>query len=457
MSEPSSVRLRLALVDVNNFYVSCERAFDPTLEGRPVVVLSNNDGCVVARSEEAKRAGIKTGTPWFQVQGRAAALGLVARSSNYELYGDMSARVMEVIGRFGAWQEVYSIDESFIGLPGDEAMLRHTAGRIRQAVWRHVGVPVCVGVAPTKTLAKFANHVAKRNPGLGGVCSLGSVPDEEIRRIQSRVPVTGLWGVGGRTGHRLKALGIDTIADLRDADPLMIRKKFSVVLQRTVLELNGTPCIPEVEERADKAQIMFSRSFSTPVTTAADMDQVMALYAQRGAARLAAEGLRASMLTVSAGVSRFAAAENAAGAGETGAGEGTGIPTPGPGTLNPDTPNPAVSVRLPAPTQDPIVLTRAAVAAMRGRMVPGTRYVRAGVMFSGLEPATGQSTFDAFAGEGDHRDMGTLLGDVRARFGEAAIGLGHAGLAEPAGWSMKREFASPRYTTDWADLPIVSA
>ncbi|WP_417219712.1 Y-family DNA polymerase [Arthrobacter sp.] len=430
---------RLALVDVNNFYVSCERAFDPRLEGRPVVVLSNNDGCVVARSEEAKRAGIKTGTPWFQVQGSAEALGLVARSSNYELYGDMSARVMEVIGRFGAWQEVYSIDESFIGLPGDEAMLRATAGRIREAVWRHVGVPVCVGVAPTKTLAKFANHVAKRNPSLGGVCSLGSVPEEEIRRIQSRVPVTGLWGVGGRTGTRLNALGIDTIADLRDADPLMIRKKFSVVLQRTVLELNGTPCIPEVEERADKAQIMFSRSFSTPVTTGADMDQVMALYAQRGAARMAAEGLRASVLTVSAGVSRFA-----------GTPSGAGAEAPAPS-------NPVVSVRLPAPTQDPIVLTRAAVAAMRERMVSGTRYVRAGVMFSGLEPATGQATFDAFAGEGEERDMGTLLGDVRARFGEAAIGLGHAGLAEPAGWSMKREFASPRYTTEWADLPVVSA
>ncbi|GAA1359813.1 translesion error-prone DNA polymerase V subunit UmuC [Arthrobacter rhombi] len=436
MSESRTAHQRLALVDVNNFYVSCERAFDPSLEGRPVVVLSNNDGCVVARSEEAKRAGIKTGTPWFQVQGSAAAMGLVARSSNYELYGDMSARVMEVIGRFGAWQEVYSIDESFIGLPGDEEALRVSAERIRAAVWRHVGVPVCVGVAPTKTLAKFANHVAKRNPSLRGVCSLGSVPEEEIHRIQSRVPVTGLWGVGGRTGTRLNALGIDTIADLRAADPLMIRKKFSVVLQRTVLELNGTPCIPEVEERADKAQIMFSRSFSTPVTTGTDMDQVMALYAQRGAARMAAEGLRASMLTVTAGVSRFAAAAPDAGPAAT---------------------NPAVSVRLPAPTQDPIVLTRAAVAAMRERMVPGTRYVRAGVMFSGLEPATGQATFDAFAGEGEERDMGSLLGTVRARFGEAAIGLGHAGLAEPAGWTMKREFASPRYTTEWSDLPVVSA
>ncbi|MGP9837981.1 Y-family DNA polymerase [Arthrobacter sp. 179] len=433
MSEPGPGRGRMALVDVNNFYVSCERAFDPRLEGRPVVVLSNNDGCVVARSPEAKQLGIKTGTPWFQVAGSAEGMGLVARSSNYELYGDMSSRVMEVIGRFGAWQEVYSIDESFIGLPGDESWLRDSARRIREAVWRNVGVPVCVGVAPTKTLAKFANHVAKHNPGLGGVCSLDSVPPEEIHRIQSRVPVTGLWGVGARNGQRLNALGIETIADLRAADPLVIRKKFSVVLQRTVLELNGTPCIPEVEERADKAQIMFSRSFSTPVTTASDMDQVMALYAQRGAARMAAEGLRATMLTVSAGVSRFAGSAEAPGA------------------------NPVVGVRLSAPTQDPIVLTRTAVAAMRERLVPGMRYVRAGVVLSGLEPADGQAAFEAFTAEGEERRMGTLLGDVRARFGQAAIGLGHAGLAEPAAWTMKREFASPRYTTEWSDLPVVTA
>ncbi|MDN6178608.1 MAG: DNA polymerase V subunit UmuC, partial [Micrococcaceae bacterium] len=155
----------MALVDVNNFYVSCERAFDPRLEGRPVVVLSNNDGCVVARSPEAKQLGIKTGTPWFQVAGSAEGMGLVARSSNYELYGDMSSRVMEVIGRFGAWQEVYSIDESFIGLPGDESSLRDSARRIREAVWRNVGVPVCVGVAPPKPLAKFATPVAQHTPG----------------------------------------------------------------------------------------------------------------------------------------------------------------------------------------------------------------------------------------------------------------------------------------------------
>ncbi|WP_345149985.1 Y-family DNA polymerase [Arthrobacter ginkgonis] len=424
---------RIALVDVNNFYVSCERVFDPRLEGRPVVVLSNNDGCVVSRSEEAKRLGIKTGAPWFQLAPQAQRWGLVARSSNYELYGDMSARVMEVLGRFGTWQEVYSIDESFLGVAGDEARLRTEGGRIRDAVRRLVGVPVCVGIAPTKTLAKFANHIAKRNPGMDGVCSLGSLPRGEAERIQSRVPVTGLWGVGPRTGKRLNALGIETVADLRAADPLAIRKRFSVVLQRTVLELNGTPCIPHAEERADKQQVMFSRSFAVPVSTLEEMDQVMAVYAQKGAARLAAEGMRAAVVSVSAGTSRFSAGVESA---------------------------PAASVALPSPTQDPIVLTRAAVGAMRGRMVPGVPYVRAGVLFSGLSRADAageQAMLEPFAEERNESGIADVLGAVRAKFGEAAIGLGQGGLAEPAAWTMKREFSSPRYTTEWADLPVARA
>ncbi|MGA7206807.1 MAG: Y-family DNA polymerase, partial [Specibacter sp.] len=267
---------RIALVDVNNFYVSCERVFNPALEGRPVVVLSNNDGCVVARSAEAKALGIATGAPWFQVQAQAKAWGLVARSSNYELYGDMSARVMEVVGRFGAWQEVYSIDESFVGLMGDSAALAECGRQIKAAVALHVGVPVCVGVAETKTLAKFANRIAKQNPALGGVCALDAMPAGHVAAIQARVPASGLWGVGGRTADRLKLMGIETIADLKAADPALIRKKFSVVLQRTVLELNGTECIPHTEERVDKQQIMFSRSFSTPVSTVEGMEEVMA-------------------------------------------------------------------------------------------------------------------------------------------------------------------------------------
>jgi DNA polymerase V len=421
---------RIALVDVNNFYVSCERVFDPRLEGRPVVVLSNNDGCVVARSAEAKALGIATGAPWFQVQAQAKAWGLVARSSNYELYGDMSARVMEVVGRFGAWQEVYSIDESFVGLMGDAAALAECGRQIKAAVALHVGVPVCVGVAETKTLAKFANRIAKQNPALGGVCAIDAMPAGHVAAIQSRVSASGLWGVGGRTADRLKMMGIETIADLKAADPALIRKKFSVVLQRTVLELNGTECIPHTEERVDKQQIMFSRSFSTPVTTVEGMESVMAVYAQRGAARLNEEGMRASAMTVTAGTSRFAAAEGRF---------------------------PAVTVRFAAPTQDPIVLIRAAVAAIRQSAVSGASYLRAGVMFSGLESMAGPAMLDVFGTADDQPGVGDVLGEVRTKFGTAAIGLGLGGLAEPPSWSMKREHSSPRYTTDWADLPVVTA
>lgn len=421
---------RIALVDVNNFYVSCERVFDPRLEGRPVVVLSNNDGCVVARSAEAKELGIATGTQWFQVQSQAKAWGLVARSSNYELYGDMSARVMEVVGRYGTWQEVYSIDESFVGLVGDPGQVQAAGRDIRAAVMSHVGVPVCVGVATTKTLAKFANRIAKQNPALGGVCALESMPEEHVAGIQGRVPASGLWGVGGRTATRLKLMGIETIADLKAADPALIRKKFSVVLQRTVMELNGTECIPHTEERADKQQIMFSRSFSTPVTTVEEMEQVMAVYAQRGAAKLNEEGLRTSSMTVTAGTSRFAGGEGSF---------------------------PAATIRFAAPTQDPIVLVRAAVAAMRQSAVPGASYLRAGVMFHGLEPISGPDMLDVFGAGEQAPDVGGVLGDVRSKFGSAAIGIGIGGLAQPPQWSMKREHSSPRYTTEWKELPVVRA
>ena len=421
---------RIALIDVNNFYVSCERVFDPKLVGRPVVVLSNNDGCVVARSQEAKDLGITTGAPFFQVKQFMRSHGMVARSSNYELYGDMSARVMEVLSRFGTWQEVYSIDESFLGVQGTPDQLGELATRIRATVGRSVGVPVCVGVAPTKTLAKFANHVAKHNAHLNGVCSMDSMDPDLIERIQSRVPVTDLWGVGGKTGTKLAGMGISSIADLKRADVTEIRKKFSVVLQRTVLELNGTPCIAHHEERADKQQIMYSRSFSSPVTTLDAMQEVMSIYAQRGASRLMGDGLWATLLTVTAGTSRFASGEASF---------------------------PSVTLKLPRPTQDPILLTRLASAAMRDIMRPGASYVRGGVVLSGLQPDPGQEAFGIFEDEISEKHVGDVLGAVKAKFGDKAIGLGSGGLAVEPKWSMKREYSSPKFTTEWAELPVVRA
>lgn len=445
-------RERTALVDVNNFYVSCERVFDPSLRDRPVVVLSNNDGCVVARSEEAKGLGIATGTPWFKLAPAAERLGLRARSSNYELYGDLSARVMEVLGRHGLWQEVYSIDESFVGLAGTPAELLALGERVRADVARCVGVPVCVGIAPTKTQAKLANHVAKRTPHLGGVCSFDSLDPADVWRLQSRLPVTGLWGVGRRGGARLIAEGYETIADLRRADPSVIRKKHSVVLERTVRELNSISCLPTTSVPADRAQIIYSRSFSHPVTTREEMRQVAGIYTQRACARLAEQGLRARVLTVSAGTSRFSSGEASF---------------------------PSRSVALPEPCADPVLLTRHAVSALQSITSEGVDYVRAGVMLSGLErdgdhggqdalfdvDAAGGVRADAEvpdaasgpAGGGSGEGLNDVLASVRSRFGTAAIGLGAAGMAEEPGWSMKRDFRSPRWSTEWDELPGVRA
>lgn len=425
----------VALVDVNNFYVSCERAFDYSLRNRPVVVLSNNDGCVVARSQEAKDLGIPTGEPFFKVQRYMDSHNLAVRSSNYELYGDMSARVMELLGRYGTWHEVYSIDESFVGLEGNLEQVRSVAAQIRAAIDQSIGLPVCVGVSSTKTLAKLANHIAKHNPGLGGVCVQQLMDPEVLENILHRVPVTDVWGVGRKTGAKLAAMGIESIADLQAADPLAIRKKFSVVLQRTVFELNGQRCIGPVEERADRGQVMFTRSFSTPVRTHEAMEEVMSIYAQKAASRLAREGRYAALLTVTAGTSRFARGEASF---------------------------PSAQVRLPRPTRDPILLSKLAIAAMRDLMQPGIDYVRGGVILSGLSDSPGEQQLDLFGQSTDpaaeeQENVSSVVQDISVRFGAKSIGLGHAGMAKSPEWSMKREHISQRCTTDWDELLVVKA
>ncbi|MGB3413784.1 MAG: Y-family DNA polymerase, partial [Microbacteriaceae bacterium] len=235
---------RIALVDVNSFFASCERVFHPKLNGRPVVVLSNNDGCVVALSREAKALGVEMGAPWFKLEAWAKREGVIARSSNYELYGSLSRRVMNVLGRYSAWQEIYSIDESFLGLKGTAYELSEIGREMRRAADTFVGLPVCVGIAPSKTLAKLANHIAKRYPQYGGVFNWDEYTPEQMDRLLSGVKVVELWGVGSRIAKRLDSMGIHSAKDLRDADDIRLRKKFSVVLQRTIFELRGIPCIP---------------------------------------------------------------------------------------------------------------------------------------------------------------------------------------------------------------------
>ncbi|MDT0169193.1 Y-family DNA polymerase [Pseudarthrobacter sp. BRE9] len=420
---------QIAHVDVNCFYASAERAFDPSLEGRPLVVLSNNDGCAVTRSPEAKALGISTGEPWFKLAPRAKEWGLVAKSSNYELYGDISSRVMELLGRYSAWLEVYSIDEAFLGVKGGPEELLALGRRMKEAVRRHVGVPVCVGIAPTKTLAKLCNKWAKNNAAFDGVCLWESVPDDVRGALMGRLPVDEVWGIAGRLTKRLNALGIFTVLDLVRADPVMIRDRFSVVLMRTVLELRGTPCIPMEEERIGRDQLIFSRSFAMPVTTAAGLREVLSIYGQQASARLSKHGLQAKVLTAFAATSPFRDHEQA---------------------------YPSVCVSLPMPTADPLLLTKAAHALLPN-IRDGMKYAKAGMMLTDLRPTGNQPPLELFENRHEERGIGPLLEDVGRRFGRGSIGLGHAGIRSGLDWTMKREMRSPRYTTHWDELPLVKA
>lgn len=431
MARPALMRQmpEIAHVDVNCFYASAERVFDPSLEGKPLIVLSNNDGCAVTRSPEAKALGIQTGDPWFKLAPRAKEWGLIAKSSNYELYGDISARVMELLGRYSAWLEVYSIDEAFLGVKGTPEHLLELGRTIKAATARNVGVPVCVGIARTKTLAKLANKWAKHNPSFAGVCRWDSVPPEHQEALMARLPVIEIWGVATRITRRLNAMGIQSILDLQRADPVRIRERFSVVMMRTVLELQGTPCIPMEEARIGRDQLIFSRSFSTPITTAQDVRQVLSVYAQMASGRLAKHNLQAKVLTAFAGTSHFNAQQ---------------------------TSFPSVCIRLPMPTADPLILTKAAHALLPA-IIEGTRYARAGIMVTDLRPSGNQKPLEPFENPHEERHIGPLLEDITRRYGRGSIGLGHAGIRGGPDWTMKRGMRSPRYTTHWDELPLVKA
>lgn len=421
---------QIALVDCNSFYASAERVFDPALEGRPVVVLSNNDGCAVALSAEAKRLGIPMGEPWFKLEPDAARLGLVARSSNYELYGDLSSRVMELLGRFSAWQEVYSIDESFLGLAGTLDEMGSTGRSMRSAVARNVGLPVCVGIAPTKTLAKMANKWAKKVPSFDGVCVWEQVPAADRKALMQRLPVTEIWGVAGRLGARLAGLGIYTAADLAAADPAIMRRRFSVVLERTIRELNGVPCIAFEAPKEGRDQLIFSRSFSKKITEVNEIRQVLSIYAQQAAARLARHRQQAKQLLAFAGTSHFVAAA--------------------------DRHHPSVSVSLPVPTADPVDLTKAALRILP-EIRPGARYARAGVIVTDLSPAGVQPTLPGFTSEMEGKQIATIIDEVTTKLGRDNLGLGFGGLKSGVDWQMSRNMLSPRCTTHWDELAIVRA
>ena len=412
----------LALVDCNNFYASCERVFQPKLRGRPVVVLSNNDGCVIARSNEAKALGIKMGDPWHLVKDRHARASIVVRSSNYTLYGDMSGRVMSVLSMFTPDLEIYSIDEAFLGMAGFRDLDGH-ARELRKTVLRWTGIPVSVGIAPTKTLAKAANKTAKKDPASGGVCLL--LTEAAQSEALGRMDLTDLWGVADRMATRLMRIGIDTPVKLRDADPRRVRQEGGVVMERMVHELRGTPCIGLEEVAPRRKSLIASRSFGKPVTKRHELEQAVAVFATRAAEKMRRQGLVSADLTVMAETNSFKPAEPQYAAQR--------------------------SVELPVATADTGKLIHAAMAALDRLWRPGYRYKKAGVMLLDLVPAEAVAggLFDA---PDDARSQARMLvvDTLNARFGRGTIGFGTAG--ERQRWTLRREFVSQRYTTSWNEL-----
>lgn len=287
-----------ALVDGNNFYVSCERVFNPALEDRPVVVLSNNDGCAVSRSQQAKDMGIRMGEPWFKIK-HLERRGLVSMSSNYALYADMSARMMSVAAQFCPRQEVYSIDECFLEFEGfDSRALTDHCRALRQRVRQWIGIPVCVGLGETKTLAKLANRLAKKSPEMRGVCNLSGLSNADRLQRLAGVPVGDVWGVGARTTEKLAKLGIHTAKDLAGANTHLIRMHFGVQLERTVRELNGFPCYTLETEPPPKQQIVSSLSFGRLVTDIGELREAVHMHAMRAGEKLRRQSSSCSAIAV---------------------------------------------------------------------------------------------------------------------------------------------------------------
>lgn len=418
----------LALIDCNNFYVSCERVFRPGLEGRPVVVLSNNDGCAVSRSNEAKAIGVKMAEPWFKLERLARQHGIVALSSNYALYGDMSARVMSILAAYSPRQEVYSIDECFLDLDGfDPSSLQAYGQEIRQAVKRNVGIPVCVGIAETKTLAKLANHCAKKGlEGNGGVCDFGRLDEAQCMALFARIPVGDVWGVGCKTAGKLAGIGIETVADLTRADPERIRGHFSVMLARTVQELNGIPCIELEDADRPRQQIMVSRSFGSEVTSFGDLAESVACFAARAAEKLRCDGSVAAGVCVHILTNPFKRDEPQY--------------------------QRSIVVSLARPCDDTARLVNAAIAGLKEIYRDGFRYKKSGVLLMGLQARAALQTglFDDAPGQARSDSLSRVMDDINRRMGPGSIAIAASGTRQR--WAMRRESKSPNYTTDWNEL-----
>jgi DNA polymerase V len=417
-----STNCLFALIDCNNFYASCERVFNPALQQQPVVVLSNNDGCVIARSDEAKALGISMGVPYFQIKAFCDTHQIKVFSSNYALYGDMSQRVMSTLQLFEKNLEIYSIDEAFVQLNGCQHInLTQYANQIRQTVKQHTGIPVSIGISTSKTLAKTANYLAKRILK-SGVCVLSS--PVEINNALAQVPIDEVWGVGARWAKKLIQFNINTALALANAPIHLIREHFNVVLERTARELRGIPCLA-LEDITPKQNIMSSRSFGKPLQDLTSIIKAISYYAARATEKLRQQQSLTQAIYVMLKTNRYSQKN---------------LPY-------------CYHITLPFkyPTDDLCEITRVAKIGLRKLYRPTLKYHKAGVMLLDLIPKQ-QQQGDLFINTDQHEKLNQTIDRIKQRFGKTSIALATQGHAQHQTWQMKSAYKSFRYTTCWNEL-----
>lgn len=418
----------VALVDCNNFYASAERVFNPRLEGKPIVVLSNNDGCVVARSNEAKALGIAMGVPEFQIRPLLRAHQVKVFSSNYTLYGDMSQRVMETLEQFSPHLEVYSIDEAFLDLSDIPfPNLASYAQTIRQTVKRWTGIPVSIGIAETKTLAKLASRLAKRIPGLDGACVLANGSERD--RLLSNFPVEDVWGIGGQSASLLQRHGITTAQQLCQVEDHWIRSQLGIVGLRIVMELRGLPCLPLEEAPASKKSLTCARSVGQVIESLAGIEEVVSTYVSCLAEKLRREGLAATVITIFLTTDIFKAGSQYRN---------------------------SVTVPLSCATDSTVELIRSGLQGIRHIYRDGYSYKKVGVILTGLVPIA-DVQIDLFKSRDreQSRELMSAMDRINSKWGSSTLYYGSCGLRKV--WETRFQRKSPAYTTDWNALPTVRA
>ncbi|EOE4589366.1 DNA polymerase V subunit UmuC [Acinetobacter baumannii] len=407
-----------ALVDVNNCYVSCERVFNPSLIDKPVIVLSNNDGCAVARSNEAKKLGIKMGVPLFQIKDIVQQNNVIVLSSNYTLYAEMSRRFHKVLGTYvtESEQEIYSIDECFLDLTDyyENFNLSSYAQDMRITILKWIGLPCCVGIGSSKTEAKIANHIAKKYPAFNSVCNLVDMDLCNKESFLSEIDVSEVWGVGRKHSKKLQAMGINSVFDLACTDPREMKKKFSIVMARTVAELQGISCIEIEHTPQTKQQIIASRSFGSRVTELEDLKEAISMYAQDACSRLRDESLLCGCMIAFVQSNPF----------------------------DPNVPfyNKSISGGFSEPTDCAMDLVKAATRMVGEIFKEGVKYKKCGVILTGLEPKSGH-TYDLLTDfetiEKKENLMKTLEG-VHQKYGKKKLGVGPCFIPGRT-WSMSRD------------------